>query len=100
MAQLYYDNFEDIVVDEIDDIAPPERYIRLHCGTSIFIERWTTDNGRLLEVAYTKYDRQNGLVYRIRRNQEDRYKVKLVNMVDWFVPKDHYRRCIESMENV
>ena len=66
MTQLYYDNFEDVVVDEIDDTAPPERYTRLHCGTAIFIERWTTDNGMLLEVAYTKHDRQYGLVYDIR----------------------------------
>ena len=40
MTQLYYDNFADEVVTEIDEFAPPERYIRVHCGSDVFIEKW------------------------------------------------------------
>ncbi len=100
MAQLYYDNFADEVVTEIDEIAPPERYIRVHCGSDVFIEKWAVDSGsgnytclyHYLEVAYTSADRENGLVAGIRHDMEDKYKVHLTYMTDWTVTPEHYKK--------
>ena len=63
LTQLYWDNFADEVVTEIDAIAPPERYVRVHCGSDVFIEQWFVGDDRYLDVAYTVFDRKvNGFL--------------------------------------
>ena len=92
MTQLYYDNFANEVVTEIDDIAPPERYIKVHCGTDVFIEKWSVGNGRYLDIAYTQKERELGLVYGIRKNMQERYNVSLSYIAEWTVTKEHYEK--------
>ena len=108
MTQSYWDNFADEVVTEIDPIAPPERYIRVHCGSDVFIEKWSvSDVGgsyqslyHYLDVAYTPMDREKGLVNAIRHDLEEQYKVHLACMTDWAVPEDHYKKMKDSLEDV
>ena len=100
MTQLYYDNFADEVVTEIDEIAPPERYIRIHCGSDVFIEKWVVDGEggnyqclyHYLDIVYSPHDRENGVVNAIRRNMEERYNVHLIYITDWTVPEEHYKK--------
>lgn len=105
MKQLYWDNFADEIVTEIDTIAPPERYVRVHCGSTIFKEKWSVsgDSGSYqclypyLDIAYTPEERENGLVAGIRRNMEEQYKVHLACMTDWTVPITHYKKMENSL---
>lgn len=100
MTQLYYDNFADEVVTEIDEIAPPERYIRIHCGSDVFIEKWAVGDAGgsyqclypYLDIAYTSFDRKNGFDYSIRRIMEEKHNVQLRYITDWTVPKEHYKK--------
>lgn len=98
MKQLYWDNFANEVVTEIDAIAPPERYIWVHCGSTIFNEKWLIDKNKYLDIAYTLTERENGLVPIIRRNIEERYKAHLIYMTDWTVPTTHYKKMEDSMK--
>jgi hypothetical protein len=105
MKQIYWDNFADEVVTEIDTIAPPERYVRIHCGSTIFKEKWSVDGAggnyqclyHYLDIAYTPEERENRLVSAIRHNMEDRHKVHLVCMTDWTVPITHYKKMENSL---
>ena len=104
MTQLYYDNFADKVVTEIDNIAPPERYIKVHCGSDIFIEKWfvgLSDNkhwkGKYLNIAYTPFDRENGFVHSIRRTIEKNHNAQLQYMTDWTVTAEHYKKMESSL---
>ena len=98
MTQLYYDNFADEVVTEIDEIAPPERYIRIHCGSDVFIEKWFVGQGKYLDIAYTPFDRENGLVNAIRQSVAEEYKANLLYMTDWTVTAEHYKKMESSLE--
>lgn len=97
-TQLYYDNFTGEVTRKIDEIAPPERYIRVHCGSGVFIEKWFVGDDRYLDIAYTSFDRKNGFVYSIRRVMEEKHNVRLLYMTDWTVTKEHYKK-IKEAEN-
>lgn len=107
MTQLYWDNFADEVVTEIDTTAPPERYVRIHCGSTIFKEKWSVGGAdgsyqclyHHLDIAYTPVDRENGLVNAIRHDLEEQYKVHLSYMTDWTVPITHYKKMKDSLEN-
>lgn len=92
MISLYYDNFADEVVTDIDEIAPPERYIRVHCGNNVFIEKWFVGNDEFIDIAYTPFDRKNGLVYSIRSAIEENHSVRLQYITDWTVTADHYKK--------
>ena len=105
MTQLYWDTFADEVVTEIDTIAPPERYVRVHCGSDVFIEKWSVGGAgggyqslyHYLDIAYTPADREKGLVNEIRCDREKQYKVHLACMTDWTVPKEHYKKMRDSL---
>lgn len=107
MTQLYWDNFADEVVTDPDTIAPPERYVRIHCGSDVFIEKWAVDDNdgvyqslyHYLDIAYSQHDCENGFVNAIRRNMEERYIVHLSYMTDWTVPKEHYKKMKDSLED-
>ena len=107
MTQLYYDNFANTVVTEIDEIAPPERYIKVHCGSDIFIEKWTVDGVggnyqclyHYLEITYTSIDRKSGSEYSIRRTMEEKHNVRLRYMTDWTVPEEHYKKMEKAVQN-
>lgn len=92
MTQLYYDTFADEVVTDIDEISPPERYIRVHCGNDVFIEKWFVGNNNFIEVAYTAFDRKNGFDYPIRRSIEENHNVRLRYITDWTVTEGHYKK--------
>lgn len=92
MTQLYYDTFTGEVVTEIEVIAPPERYIRVHCGDNVFIEKWSVGNGMFIDIAYTSFDRKNGFDYKIRSATEEKHNVRLRYMTDWTVPEEHYKK--------
>lgn len=99
MTQLYYDNFEDEVVTKIDEIAPPERYIRVHCGSDVFIEKWFVGNNKYLDITYTQFDRKNGLVYSIRRTIEENHNIHLQYITDWTVTAEHYKKMKKAVLN-
>ena len=99
MMQLYYDNFADEVVTEIDEIAPSERYIRVHCGSDVFIEKWSVGDNKYLDIAYTPFDRKNGFEYSIRRTMEENHNVRLQYITDWTVPKEHYKKMEKAVRN-
>lgn len=99
MTQLYYDTFSDEVVTDIDEIAPPERYIRVHCGNNVFIEKWFVGNKKFIDVAYTPFDRKNGFDYSIRRTMEEDHNVQLQYMTDWTVSEDHYKKMEKAVYN-
>ena len=92
MDQLYYDNFADEVVTSVDEIAPPERYIRVHCGDNVFIEKWNVGNYTFLEIAYSQTDIELGMVNSIRRRVAEDNDAKLQYMTDWTVTADHYKK--------
>jgi len=97
--EYYWDCFEEEVTTTIEDIAPPERYIRLHQGeTDVFIERWYVGNYSFLNVAYSQFDRENGRVYGIRKRVAEENDVTLQYMTDWTVTKEHFKRMMESLE--
>lgn len=99
MAQLYYDNFTDEVVTDIDELAPPERYIRVHCGNNMFIEKWFVGNNNFIDVTYTPFDRKNGFVYSIRWEIAEKHNVRLQYMTDWTVTEEHYKTMLKEVEN-
>lgn len=99
MTQLYYDNFANKVVTEIDEFAPPERYIRVHCGSDVFIEKWFAGNNKYLDIAYTPLDRKNGFEYLIRRTMEEKYNIQLQYMTDWTVTEEHYKKIEKAVRN-
>lgn len=94
--QLYYDNFTGEVVTEIDEFAPPERYIRVHRGSDVFIEKWFVGNDKYLDIAYTPFDRENGLVHSIRMSMEKKHNVQLKFITDWTVTKEHYKKMVKE----
>lgn len=97
MTQLYYDVFADEVVTDIDEIAPPERYIRIHCGIdNIFIEKWSVGNGSFLDIAYTQFDRDQAVENLIRRFVAGTHNVRLQYITDWTVPPEHYKNMQEA----
>lgn len=98
-TQLYYDNFTGEVTRKIDEIAPPERYIRVHCGNDMFIEKWSVGDNRFIDVAYTPFDRKEGFVYSIRKAMEEKHNVRLSYMTDWTVTEEHYKKMEEAVEN-
>lgn len=95
-TQLYFDNFTGEVTRKIDEIAPPERYIRVHCGNDVFIEKWYVGGNEFIDVAYTPFDRKNGFDYLRRRATEENYNVRLLYMTDWTVTKEHYKKMKEA----
>lgn len=97
--QLYYDTFADKVVTDINEIAPPERYIRVHCGKDVFIERWYVGDGRFVDIAYMSYDRKQGLVHSIHRAIEKKHDVSLLYMTDWTVSKEYYKRMLKEIDH-
>ena len=99
MTQLYWDNFDGRVVTEINEIAPPERYIRVHCGSDIFIEKWFVGADKYLDIAYTSFDRKNGFDHSIRRVMEEHHNVQLQYITDWTVPEEHYKKMEKAMRN-
>lgn len=97
MSQLYYDVFANEVVSDIDEIAPPERYIRVHCGASdVFIEKWSVGNGKFLNIAYTRSDRGLGMENEIRRCVAEIHNASLQYITDWTVPPEHYKKMQEA----
>lgn len=98
MTQLYYDTFADEVVTDINEFAPPERYIRVHCGSDVFIEKWSVGNGKFLNIVYTRFDREQGFVYLIRREQAEKHNVNLQFITDWTVTSEHYKKMKGSEE--
>lgn len=96
MSQLYYDSFADEVVTEIDEITPPERYIRVHRGCDVFIEKWCVGDGRYLDIAYTPFDRKNHFDYSIRNTMEKNHNVRLQYITDWTVPEEHYKKMLRT----
>lgn len=100
MTQLYYDNFTNEVTTVIEEIAPPERYIRVHCGSceGVFIEKWSVENNRFIDVAYTRIDRKQGFVNGIRRTIAEKNNVSLHYMTDWTVPEYHYMKMKQALE--
>lgn len=96
MRQLYYDNFDNEVVTEIDEIAPPERYIRVHCGNDVFIEKWFVGDNKFIDVAYTQFDRKNGFDNSIRRAIAENHNVQLGYITDWTVTKEHYNKMLRA----
>ena len=92
----YYDNFLNAVVTETDPIAPPERYIRVHEGSDIFIEKWFVGNDQYLDIAYTLYDREHGLDHSIRNCIASNHNVSLIYMSDWTVTKQHYKKIVAN----
>ena len=97
MSQLYYDNFAYKVVTDTDEIAPPERYIRVHCGCDVFIEKWCVGDNRYLDIAYTPFDRKNHFDYSIRNTMEKNHNVRLQYITDWTVPEEHYKKMLDSL---
>lgn len=93
----YYDTFSDEVVTEIDTIAPPERYIKIHEGSDVFIEKWFLGDNKYLDVAYTPYDRAHGFDVSIRNCLEINHEVSLLYMTDWTVTKEHYKKVVASV---
>lgn len=92
----YWDKFTDSIVTEIEDIAPPERYIRLHKGANdgIYIEKWYIGNRRYLSISYTQAERDMELVDRIRNFYAIKHGVDLLYMVDWIVPEDYFNQLL------
>lgn len=99
MTQLFYDTFADEVVTEIDEFAPPERYIRVHCGSDIFIEKWFVGNNKYLDIAYTPFDRKNGFDHSVRRVMEEIHNVQLQYITDWTVTAEHYKKMRKAVRN-
>lgn len=99
MTQLYYDSFADEVVTKIDEFAPPERYIRVHCGSDIFIEKWFVGNDKYLDIAYTPVDRKDGFDCSIRRIAERSHNVQLQYITDWTVTEEHYKKMEKAVRN-
>ena len=98
MTQLYYDDFANAVVTEVDEFAPPERYIRIHCGSDVFIEKWFVGQGKYLDIAYTPFDREDGLEHSIRKAMQEKYNVRLQYMTDWTVTAEHYKKMESSLK--
>lgn len=92
MNQIYYDTFTDEVVDYIPTIRPPERYIRIHCGTNTFIEKWFCGNNMFLNIAYSDFERKQGFVNQIRTINAEKNNVNLLYITDWTVTEDHYKK--------
>lgn len=94
---LYWDNFANAVVTDIEEIAPPERYTQVIEGANeTFIEKWSCGNGLYLDIAYTKFERKMGLENRKRHIMAEEHGVKLLYIERWTVPKDHYERIKEA----
>lgn len=100
-TQIYWDNFANEVVTEIEDIAPPERYIRLYCGniSDVFIEKWYIDSNKYVDVAYSTFARNNGYVWMTRKEVEEFNKIRLSYIVNWTVPEEHYKKLMASLED-
>lgn len=99
MPQLYYDTFANEVVTDTDEIAPPERYIRVHCShvdNGVFIEKWSIGNGKFLDIAYTRSDRGLGMENEIRRCVAKIHNANLQYITDWTVPLEHYKKMKEA----
>lgn len=84
MDNYYWDNFANEVTKDIDIIAPPERYTKIHCGDDVFVELWLVRSkiGKpiyfpLLDIAYTKTERDSGLIYQIRDDASKQHNVTL-----------------------
>lgn len=90
--QLYFDTFSNSCVYKTEDIAPPERYIRVHCGKDIFIEKWRCNNGQYVNVAYTTFERSRGYDGLNRRRVQLNNNVKLSYITDWTVTEEHYKK--------
>lgn len=92
----YWDKFTDSIVTEIEDIAPPERYIRLHKSPDdrIYIEKWYVGGHRYLSFSYTQGERDLELVDRIRNLYARENDVDLLYMVDWTVPEDYFNQLL------
>ena len=97
--QLYWDNFADEVITETEDIAPPERYTRLYCGTTsdLYVEKWQTNDGRYIQVAYGTFARKRGLVWLARKDVEETNNIRLSVLTEWTVPEEHYKKFIDSL---
>lgn len=98
MTQLYYDNFTDEVVAKIDEMAPPERFIKIHCGNDVFIEKWCVGGNKRINVAYTQFDRKQGFVDSIRKTVAENHNVRLLYITDWTVTTEHYKKMKERLE--
>ena len=92
----YWDKFTDSIVTEVEDIAPPERYIRLHKGPndSLYIETWYVGGRRYLSFSYSQFDKDGELVDRIRHFYAKENDVDLLYMTDWTVPEDYFNQLL------
>lgn len=95
--RLYWDTFADRMITEKDEFAPPERYIAYHCGEDLFIEKWYVGNNQYLEISYTEFDYENGLVGDIRKHLADRNNVKLSRLTEWTIPEKQYRKIQDNL---
>lgn len=102
ITKMYYDAFEgeyvleDAVNREIT--APPERFIPVYRGDSIYIERWIVESecGDRLDIAYTKDEyRDLALRKEIRYAQAERNHCKLIQLHSWTIPSDMFDKRAE-----
>lgn len=98
--EIWWDNFDDSPTTEKDTAAPPERYteILIH-GDGGYMEIWSVTNaergnGRL-QIAYT--DEQFGRIWDLRMRAAEEHKCKLIRMIRWYVPENHYNRILQRL---
>jgi hypothetical protein len=99
-TEIWWDNYEDKPTTEKDTAAPPERYTEiLICGDGGYMEIWSVTsaekgNGRL-QIAYTK--EQLGRIWDLRARATEEHKCKLVRMIRWYVPENHYNQILQRL---
>lgn len=104
--KIYYDSFtnEYCSEEDLETIAPPERYLPTFRGDEVYVEVYEAE-GLRLDIAYTEFDIQEGMVNRVRFAVARRhgFPLNIANMVRWTIPSkkfdEYYKRFIARGED-
>lgn len=97
IRKMYYDNFTNEYVKEMDQFAPPERYLSTYRGNEIYIETFEDYQGQRLDIAYDDFDVKHHLVSRTRFAVSEKYGFMLMSarMIKRTIPAELFDKYAE-----
>ena len=110
MRKMFLDRFNNTYTLEKELNAPPERYIEIYEATmdECFIETYQLPDGLLINIAYSTFEKESGLVADRRYGmfEENGYKDEFMqgrySFIKWSIPprlfKKYWDMFIEERE--
>lgn len=101
--RMYYDKYESkyISVEERKSekygYAPPERFIEVIKGNSIYEEIYSNEKGKKLTIAYTNNDVLYCLVNRKREeiSKDNDFDLNNALLETWVIPRDNFEDYVQ-----